>query len=484
MATGTFSFSGSAFKFDISYSYTNTSFNITSVKTTALQSGWGAWEQQPTLFIYAIKGSTPVPKNAQSYDAEGGTIKQHISNNNGVYQIAYNGNNPGAYLPNTSGSSVTWNASDFNNIILPLSGSSAVITVGTAIANTSGTLNDAAYGYQTVTLSLYTAPSGYSLEVTNQDTTSITVKHSWTSGSISATTRTITVKLADNSYTETKTVVSGSSATFSGLTPNKQYTIIGIANDGTTNLTKTINHWTKPMINDNELLLSLVSGFEHNKINASASIINYSNYDQYSFKLNTGSYSSYSNAKSISFSDLEGNIQYIISVKVKNTSSGFESDEVSKTITTWHNPINNLKVLLVNKWFWYLQINSSYTYSGSINKFEFSIGNESYQNKGTINLYSKGSTIGGASGNLNYNTDYICKVRLTDNHGRTAEASATFKTMDERSLYIDGVLREVKVIKPDGSIIYITPNLLSVVKPDNTVINMNKIINGDSRINF
>lgn len=483
MATGTLSFSGSAFKFDIGYEYTNTSFKLTSVKTTATVSGWGAWEQQPTLFLYALKGSTPVPKDSQSYDAAGTTIKQHITNNSGVYQIAYNGDNPGAYLPNTSGTSATWTASDYNNITLSLSGSSQTITVGAAIANTTGTLNDAAYGYQSVTLTLYTAPTGYNIEVTGQDTASITVKHDWTPGSVNNyPTCTITVKLADNSYTESKTVNRGSSATFTGLASNKQYTIIGVANDGTTNLTKTINAWTKPVVSN--LVLSLASGLEHDKISASATAANASSYDQYSFKLNTAAYSAYSATKTIDYTGLTQNTQYTVTVQLKNTSSGLISDEVSKTITTWYDPISNLQVLLNKKWFWYLQVISNYTYSGTISKFEFSIGTEAYQNRGTTNSYAKGSAIGGTSGNLNYNTDYLCKVRLTDNHGRTAEASATFKTMDERSLYVNGALREVKLIKPDGSITYITPNLLSVVKPDTTVTNMNQIINNDSRTKF
>lgn len=483
MATGTLSFSGSAYKFDISYSYTNTSFNLTSVKTTALQSGWGAWEQQPTLFLYALKGTNPVPKDAQQYDAAGTTIKSHITNNNGKYQIAYNGDNPGAYLPNTSGTSVTWNSSDYDDIVLSLSGSSQTITVGAAIANTTGTLNDAVYGYDSVTLSLYTAPSGYGLEVTEQTTNYITVKHNWTAGSVNNyPTSTITIKSSDNSYTETKTVNRGSSASFTGLASNTQYTIVGVANDGTTNLTKTINAWTKPVIGN--LALALAQGLEHDKINAAATAQNISSYDQYSFKLNDGSYSAYSATNAIDYSSLNGNTQYTVTVKLKNTSSGFESAEVSKTITTWHDPISNLKVSLMNRWFWYLQINSSHTYTGTISKYEFAIGNEGYQNRSTTNSYSKGSTTGGASGNLNYNTDYVCKVRLTDNHGRTAEASATFKTMDERALYVNGELREVKVIKPDGSITYITPNLLSVVKPNGTLTNMNQIINNDSRTEF
>ena len=56
--------------------------------------------------------------------------------------------------------------------------------------------------------------------------------------------------------------------------------------------------------------------------------------------------------------------------------------------------------------------------------------------------------------------------------------------MDERPLYINGQLRETKLIRPDGSVIYVTPNLLSAITSDNKVVNMNKIINNDDRLTF
>ena len=56
--------------------------------------------------------------------------------------------------------------------------------------------------------------------------------------------------------------------------------------------------------------------------------------------------------------------------------------------------------------------------------------------------------------------------------------------MDERPLYVNGELREVKVIKSDGSMEYITPNLLTVVQENGSTINMNKIINNDNRTSY
>ena len=88
------------------------------------------------------------------------------------------------------------------------------------------------------------------------------------------------------------------------------------------------------------------------------------------------------------------------------------------------------------------------------------------------------TTTGGATNNLKYNTDYNCSIRLTDNHGRTAEVKNTvYKTLDERPLHVNGSLKEVKVIKPDGTVTYITPDLLSVILENGTTVNMNDIIN-------
>lgn len=577
-AQGTFitSFQGTAFKFDIGYEYSNEEFKLTSVKTTALQSGWGVWELQPSLYLYALKGINPVPKAYQSYDANGTTCKQFVTDNSGVWQLAYNGNNPGAYLPNTAGTTVAWNSSDFDQIVLPLSGSSATITIGAFIANTTGTLNNAAYGFSTLSLSLYAPSTGYALSVTEVTAKTITATHYWTQGSVAGDNykeRSITVQSIDGTYKETVNVTSGTSATFTVLKPNTEYVVMGVADDGTNKLTASVNKitstsqptgvtviptennltlqaesannttnlaykyiitkpdnstetktatydktvtfsslnsntnyniqvfayntssintspakiitaWTKPQILPNGFTLSLTKGLEHTKINAVAVAENISKFDQYCFKINNDPYSEYSSLNTISYTGITENTNCQITVMVKNTDSGLISNPISKSITTWYNPLTNLSVILKRKWFWYLEIGSAYTYNGTITKFEFSIGNESYQNKGTTNLYSKGSTVGGNDINLNYNTDYECKTRLTDNHGRTYETSTIIKTLDERPLYLNGVLREVKLIKDDGSIVYVTPNLISIIQENGTVTNMNKIINNDLRDHF
>lgn len=275
------------------------------------------------------------------------------------------------------------------------------------------------------------------------------------------------------------------SGTFSSLSANTNYPLEArcINTDNSTasgSLSGSL--WTYPVVNAPSL--SRRSGSEHNTIDVSTSASVASSYDQFAFKLGNGSWSSWQTAKTYSYGSLSGNTSYTVYVKMKNTSSGYESSAQSASITTWHNPLTNLKVNLVNRWFWYLQTNCSYTYTGTISKFEFDIGGQGWQNKGTTNSHSRGSTTAGASGNLAYNTDHVCKVRVTDNHGRTYTAQATYKTLDERCLYVNGALREVKVIKPDNSVVYITPNLLTVVKPDGSTVNMNKIINNDDRTSY
>ena len=87
-----------------------------------------------------------------------------------------------------------------------------------------------------------------------------------------------------------------------------------------------------------------------------------------------------------------------------------------------------------------------------------------------LQIYSSGSPSGGYI-NYSFSTDvwYHLVVSYSNNKGY---------------LYVNGTLREVKVIKPDNSVIYITPNLLTVVKPDGSTVNMNKIINNDDRTSY
>lgn len=274
------------------------------------------------------------------------------------------------------------------------------------------------------------------------------------------------------------------SGTFSSLSSNTNYSlqVRAVSNTGGgTSGALSGSRWTYPVIGS--LTVSLQSGQEHDRINASAAASVSSSYDQYSFAINSNSWQTYGGSSTY-WSGLNGNTTYTIWVKMRNTASGFESASVSRQITTWHDPLTNLKVNLVNRWFWYLLVNCSYTYTGTISKFEFDIGGQGYQNKGTSNSHSRGTTSPTGSPKLAYNTNYTCKVRVTDNHGRQYTASATYKTLDERPLYVNGILREVKLIKSDGSVHYVTPNLLSVVQSNGTVTNMNKIINNDNRTEY
>lgn len=273
------------------------------------------------------------------------------------------------------------------------------------------------------------------------------------------------------------------SGTFGGLSSNTRYPIqvraVSNTGGGTSGALDGAL-WTYPVIGG--LNVSLVSGKEHDAISATSYAQVSSGNDSFRFRLNSN-YTGWQTTGQ-TWSGLSGHTTYTIGVTVRNNTSGYQSAEVTKQITTWYDPLTNLRVNLVNRWFWYLLINSSYSYGGSISKFEFDIGGQGYQNKGTSNSHSRGTTSPTGSPKLAYNTNYTCKVRVTDNHGRQYTASATYKTLDERPLYVNGVLREVKLIKSDGSVHYVTPNLLSVVQSNGTVTNMNKIINNDNRTEY
>lgn len=340
--------------------------------------------------------------------------------------------------------------------------------------------------------SSYTPPSNVSGRVNSSTHNSFNVTISWTNGTKSATASATDTASAGRD----DTIGSNSPATGNtraDATPNKKYNVHMWVHDGTTQVFMNgnyVSYWTHPYI-DNPTV-SLVNGNEHSQIKVVANTRYGSDYDQYAFKLDNGSWTAWQNSNvyifnRTSYSSITGHSAHTIYTKMKNTSSGFESNTTNASITTWYDPIYSLSVNMTNRWFWYLSVNSTVNYQGgtsNIVKYEFDIGTQGYQNKGTSNAHSRGSTSPTGSGKLAYNTNYLCKVRVTDNHGRTKEASATFKTLDERPLYLNGSLKEVKVIKPDGSISYVTPNLISVIKPDGSVTNMNNIINNDSRTQF
>ena len=327
----------------------------------------------------------------------------------------------------------------------------------------------------------YTAPTNFEIFATSSTINSIKVKATWTEGSKTSTAYAgISAGAKDQIGTE-----SGCTGTLTGLSSNKKYTIYGGLSDTKTTLTDEDTYWTVPVVNSPSL--SLKSGSEHNTIEVSTSAEVSSPYDQFAYRIDGGSWSGWTTSKTYSFNGLAGYSNHIIGVKMRNTSSGFESTEKTDTLRTWYNPLTGLAVNLVNNWFWYLLVNCSFSYQGgvsNITKYEFDIGGQGYRNKGTTNSHSRGTTSPTGSGKLNYNTGYLCKVRVTDNHGRTYEDSATFSTLDERCLYVDGSLKEMKVIEPDGSVTVITPNLLTVINPDGTTCNMNKVINNDNRTKY
>lgn len=582
--TNTVTYNGGKYTFTVSYSYTNTNFYITGIKTKCKESGWATWSQMPSLYFYILKGDDPVKKTWQT-QYSGTKAKNHITNHGGVYQN-YHGNSPSKYLSNIKGNTVTWNESAFSKLNFKLSGSKVTITMGSFIINTTNTLSSVAYGHKTITLSLYTKPSSFNPSIYNRTYNSITVKATWTNGSQSSkavfklestsktistsgktatfnnlkgnTTYTITAHLSDNtgSYhgktlttttkvspvtgiyiklqnTTTIKVKATSSNTYandlgyqyryklksdpdssytewseridhmdsyriSNLSPNNLYSVQARAqtSKGTNTTIYTIEVWTMPEV---ELNLRLLEGSEHNTIVATAYSIGSDSQIKYIFRLDSNDYNKDDYNKEIPnptfFTNLKGHSTHYVSVKSKNMISNLESFETTNIITTWYDPIYSLSCNLVNKWFWLLSIKAVFNYQGgveNIKKYEFGIfkdqTNNSLTDTNTTNLYSKGSIIPGNSENLEYNTNYNCMVKLTDNYNRTYTANAIFKTLDERPLYLNGTLSEVKMIKPSGKIEYITPNLLNAIQVlddgSESVVNMNRIINKDNRTDY
>lgn len=582
MGTGTITYNAGKYDFTVSYTYSDTYFSITGIKTKCKQSGWATWSQMPSLYFYILKGNDPVKKSWQT-EYSGKKAKNHIDNHEGKYEN-YHGNSPSKYLSNTAGNTVVWNSKAYDSLHFSLSGSKVTITMGSFIINTTNTLSSVAYGHKTITLSLYKAPSNLDARIYSTTDHSITVKASWTKGSqtssvvitigktsktintsgktvtftnlkgnttynitaslkdgkgshetvnltgitkvspvtgisvVKQTTTSITVKAtssntntnnlgyqyryklkSDSSYSEwSGTITHGTSYDIFGLLPNNLYSIQARAESkiGINETTYTIESWTVPEV---ELQLKLLEGSEHNTIVATATSVGSDSQIKYIFRLDSNEYDISDYDKEIPnpnfFTNLKGHSTHTISVKSKNMISNLESSEVSKTITTWYDPIYSLSCNLINKWFWFLSIKAVFNYQGgpeNIKKYEFGIFKDQTDNvlidNDITNSYSKGSVTPGNSENLDYNTNYNCTVRLTDNHNRTYTASAIFKTLDERPLYLNGTLSEVKMIKPSGEIEYITPNLLNTIQilddGSESSINMNRIINNDNRTEY
>lgn len=341
----------------------------------------------------------------------------------------------------------------------------------------------------------YTIPSSYKAptfksgypKITNVETKSFTVVAAWNNGTATAkayckaTGVSPAHQLADYNSTTGEY-----SFTYNGvLNSNWHYDDINVYladNEGPA-VTKILKQWTRPM--PPSISATPVQNSEYNSIIATATFSNNpTGKEKFMFKKTAGEVYETVDSDTYTFTGLTANHTYTIYVRVLNPDSGYQSETESVTVTTWHNPISGLACTFVKNWFWYLSVRSIFTYTGTITNYEFDIGGEGYQNKGTTNVHERGATTFNGANKLTPNTSYTCKVRLTDNHGRTAEASATFKTLDSRCNYVNGVLRDCFIIKSDGSSIQITPDKLSIVKSDGSVINMNQIINNDSRTSF
>lgn len=294
----------------------------------------------------------------------------------------------------------------------------------------------------------------------------------------------------------TKTIPSGTSYTISNLTSNTQYNIRARAvrseESPLTSSTYTVTTWTSPVA---KLSLELLKGSEHNTIVATAGAVGSNQFAKYIFRIDSNGFDDNDYNKDIpnpmKFTNLPGHTTHTIAVKMKNTVSGLESAEVSGTIETWYDPIYSLSVDLVNNWYWFLSIKALFNYQGgpeNIKSYEFGIfkdqNNNVLTNTGKTNSYSKGSTTPGQPDNLDYNTNYNCIIRLTDNHDRTYTVNRVFKTLDARPLYLNGKLQELRLIKPGNITDFITPNLLNVNLPNGKSINMNLMINGDPRTEY
>lgn len=271
------------------------------------------------------------------------------------------------------------------------------------------------------------------------------------------------------------------SGVFNNLAANTQYTVeTRCSNGNTTTSSISTTIWTYPApIIFYELIPDKEDSEADIFINSSVN----SGYDQFSYSINDGAWSDWSTQTEINLTGLTENTNYIISAKINNTSSKLISDVVTIQFTTWHSPLTNLTIEQLDKWFWLLKVQSLFDYSGSISKYEYAFGDENYV-ESAESVYIRGSADDSFVNNLEDNTTYICKARLTDEHGRVYTAENSFTTLDERPLFINGELKELKIIDTNNNIIIISPNLLTIIQENGNIVNMNKIINNDERITY
>ncbi len=313
-------------------------------------------------------------------------------------------------------------------------------------------------------------------------------------GEISTTDNSITIRINHNNTNKNlryeyglngTTWYQSNSTTWtgSGCNPDTQYRLYAKIIRTTDNATKEISngyHYTNPKLSD--VRLALPSGAEHREIDCTAVSAGGVGNLQCRFKLDSHSYNGWVNGKTWTFSSgVLPNRTHRVYVEPYSNSSKKYGNAISKTITTWHTPLSGLTVNLLNRWYWCMEIGSSYNYSGSIREFKFSINSNSLTSTGTTNRYGKGSLAD--DGILQDKTNYTCRVEVTDNHGRKTSASANYRTLDANSLFLDGVGKEISIITPGGEKV-VTPNEVYLIEPDGTTTNMNKIINNDDRTEY
>ena len=447
-------------------------------------------------------------------------------NNGAPVQIAsfLSGHHEGGFaLTNPYSTTFTGGAGSFNlNGITTLSGNIGVTCESSVCDIVHTKANNSPIPGISFSATLYRAPSSVSGRHKMHEN-SIEIWVSWVNGTKAATaygTHVASVKPSQDTDIGSKSEAHG---TLKGsgnyvIKPNTNYNLYLWVHDGQSQVFASgyqgKSVWTLPEISDVEI--NLKPGSEHNTIQVKVKpTVSQSSGDEFSYALNDDKWGDWTSSTTHEFIDLKPHTEYQVWVKMRHAyvengktqyseSAAWNAKDENKLITTWYSPLTDLRVILANSWYWYLELSSSFEYDGGpsgIAKYEYHIGDdEDYKAYNYASeSHKRGSTSPTGSNKLDYNTNYNCYVKITDTYGRTyssesepdnplhrtfKNAKKVFKTLDERPLYVDGKLREVKVIKPDGSLNYVTPNLLSVIQEDGTVININKVINDDIRTEF
>lgn len=300
-------------------------------------------------------------------------------------------------------------------------------------------------------------------------------------GSISSTTNSVSLSVSANGNDATNLQYEyskdnykwGTSSTFYELDDNTKYTFYARCKNTSTKETSdsiSIEYWTHPILDD--IGISLVPKEEHSSFTVTAKTRTNSSYMEYFYTCSAGNKGW--TGSSATWENLTGHTTYTVVVKSKNTTSGFESATRSVSITTWHNPLSGFSVEVTNRWYYELSAKCSFSYSGTATIY-MAIGDD--QNW-TDKEHSSG-VIHTRDG-LSPNTLYNIWAYIQDEHGRIygnkSEKITTAYTLDDRSLYANGILKHLYA---NG--ILKTPDKVYVIQGDGTKICMNKIINNDPR---